>query len=200
MKNLESMLAENMRRFNTKNLTEQAAAAAPTKVAKDFTGEGSTYLTSNLLANGNSKIDPALRVDSKLILKPANILKYSPTMGLFVGKSTANNSIVAMFGSPGPQSFDGAFTDLSLSPQVNPTGWNEFQWIKYIDQQNNKNSLTVDGVSMFLANLAKVGVAVKFGTITPQSLSAAKIQADKLQNLYIPAIAKAGINQNFKTV
>lgn len=200
---MKNTLAENMIRFGAKNLSELDI----TKIEEqtDTIPFGFAILSNTSFVPGTTKMYPDIYLTKDLAnknasLSPALVVKFGATGG-FVG--VLQNNPVALYASlgkntPTPGAEVTQISDLNAGPQVNPSGWNELQWIQFLDKMNTNNVLTVDGVTDFFSDLSKTGIPTKFGTLIPSRLDALKLAPEKL-NVYKNGIAQSGINQNFKT-
>ena len=193
---MKNNLAENLLRFGAKNLSEESKRKLD---EQDSTQEwrAATVLNDTTFANGTAKIYPSLFLKSGIgKMNPALIVKYSNKTGGFVGM--LDSKPVAVYGSTGG-SVTGDIEELNLGTPVNPTNWNEYQWVQFLDKLNTNNVLKTDAVATFFSSLNELGIASKFGTITPDRLQALKISPEKM-TIYTQGIANSGVNPNFKTV
>jgi hypothetical protein len=193
---MKNTLAENMLRFGAKNLSQESKRKLD---EQESTQEwrGASVLTDTTFVDGTAKIYPSLFLKSDIgEMKPGLVVKYSTKTGGFVGMLNAKPT--AVYGSTGG-SVTGEIEELVLGPSVDPTNWNEYQWIQFLDKLNTNNVLKADGVATFFSSLNELGITTKFGTITPDRLQALKLSPEKI-TVYTKGIAKAGVNPNFKTV
>ena len=199
---MKNTLAENLLRFGAKNLSEDNIANIDEQVSRIPFGFAILSDTTFLPGTAKSYEDIYLTKDlgaKNAALKPALVVKFGTTggfVGILEGKPTAvYGSLGKNTSASGPEVTQ--ISDLLLGPSVDPSGWNEYYWIQFLDKQNVNNVLKEDGVATFFANLSKIGIPTKFGTLTPDRLQALKLSPEKLK-VYINGIAKSGINQNFK--
>jgi hypothetical protein len=194
---MKNTLAENMLRFGAKNLD----AKSMTKLQKLAEQANQEWRASAVLADTANPIGNVIRYPNVFLkdnttMKPAAILKYSNKSGLFAGM--LNNKSAVVFGNLGGQVV-GDVESLVTGEIVDPTGWNEYQWVQLLDKYNTTNTLTADGVARFFNSLSKVGASPKFGTLMPDALNALKqIDPNKMTNIYKLGIMKSGVNPNFK--
>ena len=135
-----------------------------------------------------------LYIKDKYELNPSVLLKYAETSAIIVGNF--NNEPNLFVGSL-PQGNDPTrISNLNISPISAATGWNEYQWVSYINTYDN-GSIPANAIAQFLTNI-KTKIGANFGTLTPDKLGpAVKNDPNKLKK-YQEAIAISGINPNFK--
>ena len=192
---MKNTLAENLLRFGVKNLSEDTKIKL---VEQDSSQEwrASAVLKDAAFVPGTAKVYPSLFLKSNTVpdMKPALVIKYSDKTGGFVGMM--NGTPAAAYASAGG-AVTGDIEELVMGPSVDPSGWNEYQWVQYLEKQNTNNVIKEDGVATFFSSLPELGISTKFGTLTPDRLQALKLSPDKLM-IYTKGIAKSGINPNFK--
>ena len=192
---MKNTLAENMLRFGSKNLDAKSVKKLQ-KLAEQTTQEwrGNAVLTDTANPVGDVKIYPSVFLKDNLAnMKPAAVLKYTDKKGLFTGMLNGQPSVV--LANLGGQ-VDGSVEQLVVGPSLNPTGWNEYQWIQVINKYNDTNTLTSQGIGKFLNSLTTVGITTKFGTLTPDRLDTLQFDPAKLK-IYKDGIAASGVNKNF---
>ena len=142
-----------------------------------------------------AKVFKDLFVTTEYQLTQVVVLKYSENSSIVVGSKGTPFLFVGVL----PASNDPTKQiPLTVSKPIDPSGWNEYEWVKFINNYDTAN-ISVNGISQFLS-LVKLNVKNSFGTLTPDRIGpAVKNDPNKLKK-YQEAIAMSGINPNFKKV
>jgi hypothetical protein len=197
MKNILSSLTNS-----EKNRILEMHKSATRKIyLKEEEWRGSSIFYDKTFNKGTAKIYPSLFIkDDTDLMEPALVVKYDDKLAAFIGMWGANPT--AMYTSPSTTDVVGdglsQVANLVVANLTNPTGWNEYQWIQFLEKQNTNNVLTAGSIATILSSLSEVGITTKFGTMTPSGLAGLKLSPDKLAK-YTQGIANSGVNSNFKT-
>jgi hypothetical protein len=136
-----------------------------------------------------------LFVTNEYQLTQVVILKYSETTSIIVG---SKGTVFLFVGALPDTNEPTKQIPLTVSKPIDPSGWNEYQWVGFINNYDN-GSIPANAISQFLSSV-KLNVKNSFGTLTPDKLGpAVKNDPNKLKK-YQEAIVMSGINPNFKKV